>query len=86
MYLYDVFFNEIQSSVLAYTSQPYAESMAVWPAISYILYSASSGGKTVDVIMFAQFDEGNILSETRNDTEIGDESDDDSTLPSLIIE
>ena len=28
----------------------------------------------------------NLLSETRNDTESGDKSDDDSTMPSLIIE
>ena len=34
--------------------------------------------------MFTQFEEGNILTKTCNNTEIGDESDDDSIMPSLL--
>ena len=32
--------------------------------------------------MFAQFEEGNLISETRNDTESGDESDSESIMMS----
>ena len=38
-------------------------------------YATSSKEQTVNVITFAQFEEGNILTETRNDEESGDESD-----------
>ena len=38
--------------------------------------------KTDDVITFAQFEEGNILTETRNDAESGDESDKKSIMMS----
>ena len=38
--------------------------------------------KTGDVITFAQFEEGKILTETRNDTESGEESDDKSIITS----
>ena len=37
-------------------------------------------GKTGGIITFAQFEEGNLLSETRNDAESSDESDDDSIM------
>ena len=36
--------------------------------------------QTSDVITFAQFEEGNILTETRNDIESGDESDNESIM------
>ena len=36
--------------------------------------------QTGDVITFAQFEEGNLLSETRNDTESGDKSDRESIM------
>ena len=36
--------------------------------------------KTGDVITFAQFEEGNILTETCNDAESGDESDNESIM------
>ena len=49
--------------------------MVMRPAVTYTLYATSSKEKTGDVIMFAQFEKGNILTETRNDTERGDESD-----------
>ena len=34
------------------------------------------------MITFTQFDEGNLLTETRNDTESGDESDNESIMMS----
>ena len=45
------------------------------PAVTYTPYATSSKEQTGDVITFAQFEEGNILTETRNDAESGDESD-----------
>ena len=54
--------------------------------MSYINYDTYSRGKTGDVITFAQFEEGTLLSKTRDDTESGNESYDNSTLPTLIGE
>ena len=48
-------------------SQPYSEAMAMCPSVTYTPYATSSKEQTGDVIMFAQFEEGNILNETRND-------------------
>ena len=45
--------------------------MAMRPTVTYTLYAKSSKEKTGDVITFAQFEEGNLLTETRNDTESG---------------
>ena len=42
IYLYDVVFGDNFSNALAYTSQPYSESMAMQPAVSYIPYDISS--------------------------------------------
>ena len=67
-------------SALSYSSRPYAEVMAMRPAVTYTPYATSSKEQTGDVITFAQFDEGNLLSETRNDTESGDESDSESIM------
>ena len=50
--------------------------------MTYTLYATSSGEQTGDVITFAQFEEGDLLSETRNDTESGDESDSKSIMMS----
>ena len=72
---YDVLFDEMFSSALAYTSRPYSEAMAMRPAVTYTLYETSSKEQTGDVITFAQLEEGNIVTETRNDAESGDESD-----------
>ena len=44
--------------------------------------ATSSKEQTGDVITFAQFEEGNTLNETRNDAEIGDESDNESIMTS----
>ena len=63
------------SSTLAYTSQPYSEAMAMRPAVMYTLYATSPKEQTGDVITFTQFEEGNILTETRNYAESGHESD-----------
>ena len=55
------------------------------PAVLYIPYDTSPKEKTGDIITFTQFEEKNLLSETRNDTESGNKSDDDTTLETLII-
>ena len=52
------------------------------PAVTYTPYPASSKEQTGDVITFTQFEEGNLLTETRNDTESGDESDSKSIMMS----
>ena len=68
-------FDESFVSALSYTSRPYAEAMAMRPAVTYTPYATSSKEQTGDIITFAQSEEGNLLSETCNDTESGDESD-----------
>ena len=54
------------------------------PAVSYIPCATYSKEQTGDILTFAQFEEGNLLSETRDYTEIVNESDNDSTTPKLI--
>ena len=66
----------IFSSALAYTSLPYSEAMAVRPSVTYTPCATYLRGGTGDVITFEQFEEVNLLSETHNDAESGDESDD----------
>ena len=44
------------------------------PEVTYTPYATSSKEQTGDVITFAQFEEGDLLTETRNDTETGDKS------------
>ena len=56
--------------------------MAMRPTVPYTLYATSSKEQTGDVITFAQFEEGNLISETRNDTESDDESDSKSIMMS----
>ena len=41
--------------------------MAMRPAVMYSPYATSSKEQIVDVITFAQFEEGDILTETCND-------------------
>ena len=48
--------------------------------MSYIPHATYSKEKTGDIITSEQFEEGNLLSETCNETESGKESDDDSTI------
>ena len=54
--------------------------------MSYITYSESPRDQTGNIITFTQFEECNLLSETRDDTEKSNKYDDNSTLPPLIIE
>ena len=75
-------FDESFSSALPYTSRPYSEVMAMRPEITYTPYATSSKEHTGDVITFAQFEEGNLLTETRKDTESGNESDSESIMMS----
>ena len=79
---YDVVFDKKHSSALSYTSQPYSEAMAMRLEVTYTLYTTSSKEQTGNLIMFAQFEERNILTETYNDAEIGDESDNESIMMS----
>ena len=77
IFSYDVVFDENFSSALAYMSQPYSESMAMLPAVTYTPCDISLRGKTGDIITFAQFEEGNLSAKTRYGAESSDESDDD---------
>ena len=43
------------------------------PTVTYTPYATSSKEQTGNVITFAQFEEGNLLTETCNDSESGDE-------------
>ena len=79
---YDVVFDESFSSTLPYTSRTYSEAMAMHLAVTYTPYATSSKEQTGDVITFTQFEEGKLLTETRNDTESGDESDNKSIMMS----
>ena len=82
---YDVMFDEIFSSALSYTSRPYAEAMAIRPAVTYTPYATSSKEQTGNVTTFTQFEEGNLISETRNDKESGDKPDRESLMMSEKI-
>ena len=75
MLLYDVSFDKSFVSALSYSSRPYAEAMAMRPSVTYTPYATSSKEQTGNVITFTQFEEGDLLSETRNSTESGDKSD-----------
>ena len=80
--MYDVVFDKSFSSALSCTSRPYAEAMAMRLIVTYTPYATSSKEQAVDVITFAQFEEGNLVTETRNDTESGDEYDSKSIMMS----
>ena len=69
---YDVVFDESFSTALAYKSRPYSEAMVMRPALTCTPYATSSKEETDDVITFTQFEEGNIITETRNDAESSD--------------
>ena len=62
--------------MLVHTSQPYAEAMAMLPSVVYTPYATSPREKTGDIIMFTQFEEGDLLSESRDNAKSGDKSDD----------
>ena len=67
-------FDEIFSSALSYMSRQYSEAMAMCPTVTYTLCATSSKEQTGDIITFSQFEEGNLLTEIRNNTESGNES------------
>ena len=77
---YDVVFDKSFSSALSYTSKIYSEEMAMRLAVTYTPYATSLKEQTGNVITFAQFEEGNILTETRKDAESGDKSDSESIM------
>ena len=52
---YNVVFDENNSRALSYTSRPFAEAMAMCPAVTYTPYAASSKEQTGDVITFTHF-------------------------------
>ena len=57
---YDAVFDESFSSALSYMSRQYLEAMLMRLAVTYTPYATSLKEQTDDVIMFAQFEEGNI--------------------------
>ena len=57
---YDVVFDEIFYSALAYTSQPYSEVMAMRTAVTYPPCDTSLREQTGNILTIAQFEEGNI--------------------------
>ena len=59
---YDVKFKKQIVSALSYSSRPYAEAMAMRPSVTYTPYATSSKEQTSDVITFAQFEEGNLMT------------------------
>ena len=75
-------FDKSFSSALSYMSRPYAEAMAMRLTVTYTPYATSSKEQTGDVITFTQFEEGNLLTETRKDTESGNESYSESIMMS----
>ena len=50
------------------------------PEVSYVPYATYSKEQTGNIIIFAHFEEDNLLSESRNGTESGDKYDDNSNL------
>ena len=56
------------------------------PAVTYTPCAMSLREQTGNIITFTQFEEGNILTKTRNDSESGDESNDDSFMLTLLSE
>ena len=51
-------------------------------AVTCTPYGTSHKGQTGDIITFTQFEEGNIITKTRNDVESGDESNKKSIMMS----
>ena len=77
---YNVVFEKRFSITLSYTSRMYSEAMTMRPAAMYTPYATSLKEQTGDVITFAQFEEGGLLTETCNDTESCDESNSESIM------
>ena len=60
--------------------------MAISLSVSYTPYVTSWKEQTGNIITFAQFEEGGLSYETRDDAENRDKSDDNSEMPPLISE
>ena len=60
--------------------------MVMLPAVTYTPCATSLRETNGDIILFAQFEEGNILTKTRNDAESGKEPNDKSIMPPLLSE
>ena len=58
--------------------------MAIRPSVSYIPCDTSSKKQTCDIIKFEPFEEGDFLSDTREDAESDDGSSDESKDNSII--
>ena len=56
------------------------------PAVTYTPCDTYSREQTGDIITFAQFEEGNILTKTRNYAISGEKSDEKSIMPPLLSE
>ena len=54
------------------------------PDVSYVPCATYSKEQTGDIITFTRFEEGNLLSETFNNVESGDESNDGLIMPILL--
>ena len=60
--------------------------MAMHTEVTYTPCGTSLREQTGDIIMFTQFEEGNLLSETFDDAESGEKSYDYSIMPPLLSE
>ena len=76
----DVVFDESFSSALDYMSQIDPEAMVMDTAVMYTPCPTSSREKTIDIITFTHFKDGNVITKTRNDVESSDESNDESIM------
>ena len=56
------------------------------PAVTYKPCATSSREQTSNITTLAQFEDENIWIKNRNDAEIGEKSDDESTMPTLLSE
>ena len=81
---YDVVFDENNYSTLSYSSQTYSEDMYMRPSMSYIHCATYQREQTGDIITFAHFELGDLLSETFDDTEISEKSDENPIMTPLI--
>ena len=81
---YDIVFDENLFSALAFTSQPYSETMVMCPAVTYTSCATSLREQTGSIITFTKFEEGDILTETHNYAESSDKSNNNSIMPPLL--
>ena len=57
--------------------------MAIRPAVIYTPRATSLREQTGSIIKFTQFEEGNIWTKTRNNSQSGEKSNDNSIMPPL---